>query len=195
LKTAADAVAKGGLICYPTDTVYGLGCDPLNEAAVKRLIRSKGGRTKPLPVLVKSLEDTDKVANVTENARLLAWKFWPGPLTIVLPAKDNVPLPVAPDGTVGVRSPNNALCLNLIGLCGGLLVGTSANITGQTPAVSAEEAARYLGDHVEVILDGGKATLGVPSTVVDVVRGVRIRREGPISAEEIFRALRNRNIT
>ena len=190
LREAAKAVANGSLVCYPTDTVYGLGCDPLNVDAVSALIRTKGGRTKPIPVLVGSLQDAGKIAFVSEKAELLAGQFWPGPLTIILPSREQVPLTVAPNGTVGVRSPNNATCLSLLSLCSGIMVGTSANLTGYAPALSAEEAAAQLGSHVDIILDGGRVTLGVASTVVDVSAGVNVIREGPISREEILRCVK-----
>ena len=189
LRETAAAVANGGLVCYPTDTVYGLGCDPLNNGAVNALIRVKGGRTKPIPVLVRSLEDARKIAFVSEKAELLAEQFWPGPLTLILPSREQVPVSVAPNGTVGVRSPNNAICLSLLSLCSGLICGTSANLTGRAPALSAEEAAVQLSSHVDIILDGGRATLGVASTVIDVSERVDVIREGPISREEILRCL------
>lgn len=190
MREAATAVANGSLVCYPTDTVYGLGCDPLNVGAVSALIRAKGSRAKPMPVLVRSLEDAGKVAFVSEKAELLAEHFWPGPLTIILPSRELVPVTVAPSGTVGIRSPNNAICLSLLSLCSGFLVGTSANLTGHAPAISAEEAAAQLGSHVDIILDGGRVTLGVASTVVDVSAGVNVIREGPISREEILRCVK-----
>ena len=87
LAEAADTVAKGGLICYPTDTVYGLGCDPLNLSAVDRAIAAKGRRAKAMPVLVRSTGDAEHLAFFSETARRLAEKYWPGPLTLVLPAK------------------------------------------------------------------------------------------------------------
>jgi len=96
---------------------------------------------------------------------------------------------VAPKGTIGVRSPNNAICLNLLTLCGGSLVGTSANLSGQTPATSANEAASRLGNHVDVILDGGRSKIGIASTVVDVSGDLIVLRKGPISREELLRCL------
>ncbi|HYW01967.1 MAG TPA: L-threonylcarbamoyladenylate synthase [Candidatus Acidoferrum sp.] len=191
-REAAAAVSNGKLVCYPTDTVYGVGCDPFNLEALDALIRAKGDRTKPLPILVRGLDEAEKLGRVSDKAKLLAEEFWPGPLTIILPSKSQIPILVAPKGTIGVRSPNNVICLNLLALCGGSLVGTSANLSGQIPATSANEAASQLGNHVDVILDGGRSRLGIASTVVDVSDNLIVLREGPISREELLRCLRRR---
>lgn len=193
LAEAAAVVAKGGLIAYPTDTVYGLGCDPLNSSADENVMNAKGGRKKAVPILVKSLEDADKVAHISEQARRLAQRFWPGPLTIVLAARNVLPPILVPDGTVGLRSPDHAICLKLLELCSGLLVGTSANLTGKPPATAAEEVVKAFGDQIDIVLDGGKSPLGVASTVVDLTKNrIRVLREGPIGRQEILRRLRAR---
>jgi len=192
LATAAEIVARGGVICYPTDTVYGLGCDPLNVPAVQKTMKAKGDRTKPMPILVRSLEDAGKLAQVSERAKRLADRFWPGPLTIILQAREILPRILVPDGTIGLRSPKHPICLNLLELCSGMLVGTSANLTGRPPATSAKEALDELGDQVEVILDGGRSPLASASTVVDLTQGkLVVLREGPIGKEELLRCLRS----
>lgn len=194
LTVAADIVAKGGLICYPTDTVYGLGCDPLNPAAVERAVAAKGERTKAMPVLVKSVKDAARLVHFSESAKKLADEFWPGPLTIVLSAKDYVPSILAPERTVGVRSPNHVMCQQLLGVCSGLLVGTSANLTGKPPATSAKEIVNQLGDRVDIVLDGGRSPIGVASTVVDLTKPrILLLREGPITKAEILRCLRQKS--
>ncbi len=192
---AAEVVGKGGVICYPTDTVYGLGCDPLNPSAVERAMRVKGDRTKPMPVLVKNLENAERLAHLSDRARKLARQFWPGPLTMVLPASAILPRILVPNGTVGLRSPKFAICLDLLGLCSGALVGTSANPTGKPPATSAEQVVRELGDRIDLVLDGGSLPLGVASTVVDLAEPkLTILREGPIGIQEIMRCLRDENL-
>ena len=192
LATAAEIVARGGVICYPTDTVYGLGCDPLNVPAVQKTMKAKGDRTKPMPILVRSLEDAGKLAQVYERAKRLADRFWPGPLTIILQAREILPRILVPDGTIGLRSPKHPICLNLLELCSGMLVGTSANLTDRPPATSAKEALDELGDQVEVILDGGRSPLASASTVVDLTQGkLVVLREGPIGKEELLRCLRS----
>ncbi len=193
-KETAAAVSSGKLVCYPTDTVYGIGCDPFNVEALDKLIRAKGDRTKPLPILVRGLDEAEKLGRVSDKVKLLTEKFWPGPLTLILPARDRIPVLVAPSGTVGVRSPNNAICLNLLTLCGGSLVGTSANLSGHAPATSANEALSQLGNHVEVVLDGGRSTFGIASTVVDVSGELIVLRKGPISRDELLRCLRKHGV-
>jgi len=194
LAEAAAAIANGGLICYPTDTVYGLGCDPLNEQAVHRTIVAKGREKKPMPILVKDLATAEKLAYISNRARKLAQDFWPGPLTILLKARELLPPPLVSEGKVGIRSPNHAICLNLLALCSGQLVGTSANPAGRPPATSAEEVLKTLGGRVDVVLDGGRAPLGVASTVVDLTKSrPETVREGPLSKEEILHSLRRRN--
>jgi L-threonylcarbamoyladenylate synthase len=191
LASAADTVAKGGVICYPTDTLYGLGCDPLNSSAVKRTMEVKGDRTKPMPVLVKGLAEAEKLAYVTDYARRVAERFWPGPLTMILHSREIVPTVLTPERRVGVRSPKHPICLDLLALCSGALIGTSANLSGRPPATTALEALKELGDRVDVILDGGRAPLGVASTVIDLTQPkVTILREGPVERSEIIRCLR-----
>lgn len=193
LAAAASVVREGGLVCYPTDTVYGLGCDPLNFLAVQKVRAAKGGRTRAMPVLVHDITAALKLAHFSRGAMNLAEKFWPGPLTIVLSAKDILPSVLVPGGTVGLRAPNHWLCLELLELCTGFLVGTSANLTGQPPAKSAQEAIQALGDRVDLILDGGVSPVGVPSTVVDLSKShLRMLREGPIGKAEILQCLKGR---
>jgi len=185
--TASRIVGRGGLVVYPTDTVYGLGCDPFNVTAVKRVFRVKGEREKPLPILASSIDHVEKIASLSPKAEKIARRFWPGPLTIIVPKKPKLPQVVTCNlNSVGVRVPNHAVALQLIHLSNGLLVGTSANKTGEKPPQTAHEAARQLGKEVDVVLDGGPATLGVPSTVADLTsKKLRILREGPISFKEI----------
>ncbi len=193
LASAADTVAKGGVICYPTDTVYGLGCNPLDPSAIKRIMEVKGDRTKPMPVLVKGLVDAENLAYLTDRARRVAESFWPGPLTMILQSREILPTILTPEGRVGVRSPKHPICLGLLGLCSGALIGTSANLSGRPPATTALEALKELGDRVDIILDGGRTSLGVASTVIDLTQPkVRILREGPVEKSKIIHCLRQR---
>jgi len=191
IMVAAQIVKRGGLAVYPTETVYGLGCDPFNVEAVKRILKVKDNRSKPLPVLAASIADADKVAFVSSNGRKLAAKFWPGPLTIVFPKKPSFP-DVVTFGldSVGLRIPDNDVALRLLGLCGGLLIGSSANRTGEEPPRRVQEISGELKEMVDVVLDGGAAVQGMPSTVADLTsEKPRILREGPVSLEEILDAL------
>ena len=192
LARAADIVSKGGIICYPTDTVYGVGCDPLNASAIQKTMKAKGERTRPMPVLVHGLDDAEKLAHVSDRAKRLASKFWPGPLTLVLEARDILPAILVPQGKVGVRSPNHPLCLDLLGLCSGRLVGTSANRTGRPASITAMQALDELGEQVDVVLDGGGPPLGLASTVVDLTAPkLVILREGPVGRTELLHCLRS----
>lgn len=188
---AAQIVKEGGLVVYPTETVYGLGCNPLNVQAVKRLIDVKGERNKPLPVLAANLDNIKKVAQLSENGKLLAAKFWPGHLTLVFPKKHALPN-VATFGlnSVGVRIPANDVALRLIRLSGGLLIGSSANRTGEKPPRRVQEISEELKTMVDVVLDGGASVQGIPSTVADLTsEQPRILREGPVSLKEILDVL------
>jgi len=178
---AAKAVRRGLLVVYPTDTVYGLGCDPLNHAAVRRLFEAKGRESKPVPVLCASTKKADELVKLTGRAAELAMEYWPGALTIVAMLRRPVPPQLTQGGEyLGVRVPAHSGCLELIAACGGWLTGTSANRSGKPSAKSAGEALDELGDSVDFVLDGGRTT-GQESTVVKVVgEEVTILRTGPI---------------
>lgn len=155
-------------------------------------MRAKSGRTKPMPILVKDLQNARRLAQFSGSAEKLARRFWPGPLTMILRNLDVLPTILVPDGRVGLRSPKHAICLELIGLCAGALVGTSANLTGRPPSITAETAAKELGDMVDLVIDGGRSPLGVSSTVVDLTNSkLIISREGPIGRGEVMQCLRN----
>ena len=178
---ASKVVRHGGLVVYPTDTVYGLGCAPFNHAAVRRLFDAKRREAKAIPVLCSSTEKASALVKLNARALELAARFWPGALTIVAPLSRSVP-PQLNQGrpTLGVRVPNHPMCLQLISSCGGWLTGTSANLSGHPSARSAAEALDQLGDAVDIVLDGGRAP-GVASTVVEVVgEEVAILRTGPV---------------
>jgi L-threonylcarbamoyladenylate synthase len=178
---ARSVVIRGGLIVYPTDTVYGLGCNPTNEDAVRRLSEAKKRNQRPIPVLCSSNGAAMKLVKMNQRALELARRFWPGPLTIVAPLKRSLPFPLHQGtGTLGVRVPAMPLCVTLIEACGGWLTGTSANLSGLPSARTAAEAASQLGDQVDLILDGGKLE-GLESTVVRAVDdGIQVLRVGPV---------------
>jgi L-threonylcarbamoyladenylate synthase len=184
---AANKIRTGGIVIYPTDTVYGLGCDPFNVNAVARLIKVKGDRQKPLPILCQTISDVKRVAHFTEEAQRLADAFWPGPLTLVLKRKTVVPNIVTTGlDSVGVRIPRHEVALELIGHSGGCLIGTSANISGQKSPVTVEEITQKLGSSVDMIIDAGATPLRKESTVIDLIsKKPRLLRAGPVSAEAI----------
>jgi L-threonylcarbamoyladenylate synthase len=191
IKVASRIAERGGLVIYPTETVYGLGCNPLNIEAVEQLLKLKGNRTKPLPVLAASMKYAEKIAVISQKAKKLAAKFWPGPLTLVVPKR-----PLLPDivtsglDSVGLRVPDNEVALSLIRLSGGLLIGSSANFSGEEPPRTVQEIAEELREKVDAVLDGGAAAQGRPSTVVELTSDKpRMLREGPVGIREILDAL------
>jgi L-threonylcarbamoyladenylate synthase len=168
-------------VVYPTDTVYGLGCDPFNRNAVHRLFEAKARSSKPVSVLCSSRTKAEELVTMSAAARRLVAQHWPGALTLVAPAKRRLPAELTQGAsTLGVRVPDHLGCLQLIRACGGWLTGTSANISGSGSARSASEALSQLGGSVDLILDGGVLE-GKESTVVQVIGGkVAILRTGPI---------------
>lgn len=191
IKRAARIVVNGGLVIYPTDTVYGLGANPFNIDAVNRAIAVKQRSWKPMPLLISSLEAAKKLVYIDDLALSLMEAFWPGPLTIVLPKKSMVPdVVTAGLDSLGIRMPNHPVALKLIELCGGQILGTSANISGCPPPTTASEAVFQIGERVDLIIDSGRCPLGFSSTVISLVEGVRIVREGAIKAESLMNFLK-----
>lgn len=192
LKPAISSLRDGGIVIYPTDTVYGIGCDPRNEEALTRLLNLKGRRGKPLPILASNIEAIKLIADINSKAEKLARAFWPGPLTIVVPLKSHMPFQVTMGKSkVGVRIPNNIVARILAENIGGLIVGTSANKTGEREPKSLEEVDASLLSQVDVAINGGTCPLGVPSTVVEVDGEVRVIREGAIKTVDLLKALRD----
>jgi len=189
---ASDGVKKGKMVVYPTDTVYGIGCDPYNDSAVDMIFKIKGRMEgKPLPLLCSSIKHAGRIAKLNKEATKLAERFWPGALTLIAELIDNriSSKVTAGTNTIGVRVPNNQCALQLIDRCGGVLVGTSANRSGYSPAKSTAEVLESL-DGFDILLDGGKTTLGIESTVLDVrTENIALIREGYITRESIERVL------
>jgi len=189
---AASAIRAGGLVVYPTETVYGLGADALSSKAIDKIFKIKGRETKkPIPLAVNSIDMARQVAELTPAAEVLFKKFLPGPLMIVAKAKPNVlKLITAGTGKVGIRVPDHPVALKLIDFVGGPITSTSANLSGKPAPLTVREALEQLGGKVDVALDAGKCKLGVPSTIVDATaRHLKIFRKGPISEEKIKKLL------
>jgi L-threonylcarbamoyladenylate synthase len=182
---AAKVVKRGGLVIYPTDTVYGLGCNPRSEEAVERLFVVKQREGKPIPILCDGMDSAKAAVFLSEAAERLAKRFWPGALTIVAPARIELPYPVHQGtGMVGVRVPDHELCLSLIRECGGTLTGTSANLSGRPPCRSAEEALAEFRSSVDLILDGGMLH-AIESTVVRLDgERIEVLREGGVRVKD-----------
>ena len=182
---AAEAIDRGGVIVFPTDTLYGLGCNPFIQEAVERVFTIKKRRDKPLPVLASTMERLEEICIFDERSISLAERFWPGGLTLVLPARVGVPASLDSE-TIAVRIPGHREALELIDTCHGLLVGTSANITDGEPPRRVEEAVAQLGGTVDLYLDGGPV-LGLPSTVIDLSGGEAvILRRGATSLDGVL---------
>ncbi|OGO52907.1 MAG: threonylcarbamoyl-AMP synthase [Chloroflexi bacterium RBG_16_68_14] len=194
LKRAVEVLRRGGLVAYPTDTVYGLAADPANPQAVEKLFEAKRRPpNQPVPLLLASAADVALVvSDVPEVARRLMDAFWPGALTIVLRKAPSFQS-AAVGETVGLRVPDHPVPRELARLLGGPITGTSSNVSGGPEPLTADEARSQLGDAVDLILDGDRCPGGRPSTVVDcTVEPPRIVREGAISRQELERATRTK---
>jgi len=195
VEVGSRIVGRGGLVVLPTDTVYGLGCDPFNASAVGALFIAKGrGRDLPLPVLVHNWRQAiGLVEEVTEQAKLLIAEFWPGPLTIVLRESPGIGWDLGYSrGTVAVRMPKHEFALALIERTGPLAV-TSANRSGVPTPSNVVEIVGQLGGHVDVFFDNGPSSGGAASTIVDLSgKQARVLREGAIPASEIERVIGER---
>jgi len=189
LEQAISAMQHGGIVAFPTDTVYGIGASLAFPDALERIFELKGrDRDRPLPLLLASPAELAKVTgDVDPDLLRLAGAFWPGPLTIALPALDGLPSQVvADDGTVGVRVPDHSVALILAQRCGGAIAVTSANLSGQTPALRPEQIDPILADNLDLVLDGGIARGGLASTVIVLGDAtISVIREGAISRTEI----------
>jgi L-threonylcarbamoyladenylate synthase len=193
LVAAVEALKRGHVIVFPTETLYGLGADALNEAAVKKVFQLKGRDShNPIPVLVANQEMLHTlVATVPPVARKLMERYWPGPLTLVLPGQKNLPKPVCnPAGKVGVRISSQPIATLLVNGLGRPLTATSANPSGKEPARTLQEAENYFAQRVDVFVAGGTLTSKSGSTVVEVMEdSIEIIREGEISGSELRQLL------
>jgi L-threonylcarbamoyladenylate synthase len=198
IAVAARVLAEGGLVAFPTDTVYGVGAHAFQPDAVERIYTAKiRPRAKAIPILLARADDLPLVAEgITETAWLLAERFWPGGLTLVFPKKASVPEVVSAGGpTVAVRVPDHPVFLALIAALGAPLAGTSANLSGRVSLVTAREVEAELGGRIELILDGGRCPGGIPSTVLDLTTDPpTVLRAGAIAVEEIKTALAEKGI-
>ena len=184
---AVNALARGGLVVLPTDTVYGIGADAFTPPAVAALLAAKGrGRQMPPPVLVPDARTLDGLCvDVPQEVRALVEAFWPGGLTVICRSQPSLAWDLGEThGTVAVRMPDHPAALAVLRRTGPLAV-SSANRTGEPAALTAAEAERQLGTSVHVYLDGGPVPGGVASTIVDATDGLRVVRDGAISADRL----------
>jgi len=191
LQQAADILRSGCLVAYPTDTVYGLAADPTNAEAVRKLSTVKQrDPEQPMPHLVADAAmAASAAAAVPEQALLLIEAFWPGALTIVMEKAPGY-ASAATDDTIGLRVPDHSVPRELARMFGGPITGTSANVAGGPEPLSAEDVRRFLGEAVDLVIDGGTCPGDRPSTVIDcTVDPLKILRVGAIMREEIEHVL------
>ena len=188
---ALDVIRTGGLVAFPTDTVYGLGTSAFNALAVEKIYAAKERPDeKSIPILIGDIADLEKVSsNVPRSARILALHFWPGPLTIVVPKEPGIPEAVSRSTTIGVRIPEHPVAERLLRAAGPMAV-TSANLSGMQNPLTAREVLDQLHGRIDMIIDGGGSGLSIPSTVVNCMGAApEILREGPISLQQILEVL------
>ena len=190
LLAAAEAVLRGGVIAFPTDTVYGLGCSLFDVSAVEMVARLK--RRDPSLAVISLIPDPEQAyglaTDLTEVAERLITKCWPGPLSLILRAAPIVPVRVRGAGsTVALRCPKDTLCQRILARIGGPVVSSSANRSGQPPAETAEDVVRIFGNQLDLVLDGGPRRDRRPSTLVDVSdTRPRLLRRGPVEVDALL---------
>ena len=184
---ALEVLKRGGLVAFPTDTVYGVGALAFDASAVESIYVAKDRPVeKAIPILIGDPEDLGRVtADIPPVAARLAARFWPGPLTLVVPKHPALPEVVSATATVGVRVPDHPVARALLQAAGPMAV-TSANISGEASPKTVEEVSRQLSGRIPLILDGGETPGGIPSTVINCL-GTEpvILREGPVTEEDV----------
>jgi L-threonylcarbamoyladenylate synthase len=191
LERAVEILKNGGLVAFPTDTVYGIGTLAFDVDAIKRLYEAKDRDNKlPLPILIAGPYQLDLVTkNLTNVARILADKFWPGPITLIVERHPGLPPDMSGTSTVGVRVPDHKFAIQLFTEVGPLAV-TSANLSGHPNAVSPDEVMSNLNGRIDLLVNGGPTPGQVPSTVVDCTGETPlILRKGPITEDQILSVL------
>ncbi len=192
---AVEVLRRGGVVAYPTDTLYGLAVDAGSDGALQRLLAIKErDRDRAIPLIAGSIEQACAAAHLSEGDLRLARAFWPGPLALVVGARPGVAvLAAAADGTVALRVPAHPLARRLATTFGACITATSANRSGEPPTASAADIAASLGDRVDLLLDGGDAPGGPPSTIVALgPDGPRLVRAGAIAWERVLESLDER---
>ncbi len=187
IEKASQIIEEGGIAIFPTDTVYGIGCNPYNQESVRKIYEIKSRDfSKPLPVLVYSKEVAEKIAAFDEFSKKLAEKFWPGPLTIILRITDeNLKRTLNVSDKIGLRVPNHKCTLELLKKCN-FLVGTSANISGDSSFTNPDEGLKNLQNY-DIFIDGGIIDSQSESTIIEIEnKKIKILREGALSKEKIL---------
>ncbi len=193
LRRAADIVLAGGVVAYPTDTLYGLAADPRNATAIRRLFEVKErGPDQAIPLIAASADQVEAtLGRLTPVARRLAAAFWPGPLTIVIPGPAGIVAAArSADGTIAVRVPDHAVACLLAEKNAFPITSTSANVSGQAPTAEPEAVIRSLAARIDAIVDAGRSPGGLPSTIVDATGAVaRLVRAGVVPWDRVLECL------
>ena len=189
IERVADVLRSGGIIGYPTETIYGIGCSAFNAQAVERVYRLKNRDRGKAMILIAgdTIQVSELVTSIPETAEKLIENFWPGPLTIVFETSSRLKEFVfGKSKTIAIRIPDCVICLELIKETGFPIVSTSANRSGEEALTSAEQVESFFGDELDIIVDGGPSPGNIPSTVVDITKSpARVVREGAISTLEV----------
>jgi len=191
IKKAVAILKKGGVVAFPTDTVYGIGVNALNKKAVEKIYQiKKRDKNKPLIILIGRKSDARKISHFNATAQKCGVAFWPGPLTLVLPAKKDIPKYLTSNGKIGVRMPNNKIFLSLARACKFSLATTSANLSDGKNPTSAQEVKNNIGNKIDLIINGGRTKSSIASTVLDLAaKNPKILRQGKITLKQIKMAL------
>ena len=184
-----ESYKKGKIIGFPTDTVYGIGCDPFNKNSISKIFDLKNrSDEKKFPILGYSKEDFEKIVQFNSKADKISKRFWPGQVTMLLPIRKEINDRIENNGKLAVRVPNNECLLSILKQCK-LIVGTSANISGEESIIDSHDYIMKLPE-IDVLVDGGKINSSGESTIIDFVDdGLKIIREGTISKKEIEKLL------
>jgi L-threonylcarbamoyladenylate synthase len=188
IEKANQIIKRGGIVIFPTDTVYGIGCDPYNEKSVEKIYEIKSRDImKPVPVLAYSIEKATKICHIDKFTKKIAEKFWPGPLTIILKVTDeNLKRSLKLKDKIAIRVPNHKCTLELLEKCD-FLVGTSANISGCSPYTDPDECFKNL-QLQDIFINGGTIASKAVSTIIEIENEkIKIIREGSLTREEILR--------
>ena len=190
IEKATNSIRSGGVIVFPTDTVYGIGCDPYDNKAVEKIYKIKNRESqKWLPLLGYSLNELEKIAVFTTEMKKIIEKFWPGPITLIAKLKDEkIKQSMKLKDRIAVRIPKNECALSLLKECK-IIIGTSANISGSKSFTDPDDCEKNLVGY-DILVDGGKIPSGDESTIIEFDRNeLKILRKGSISEEEIRKTL------
>ena len=187
IRKSVEIIENGGVIIFPTDTVYGIGCNPYDANAVKKIYEIKSrGKIKSLPVLASSIEIVKQITIIDEFTEKIVKKYWPGPLTLILKLKDkNLKKSLNLEDKIAVRIPNSVCTLKLLNKCN-LIVGTSANVSGDSSFTNPQECMKNVKNY-DVFVDGGTITSKGESTIIEIENEkVHVIREGALKKEDII---------